>query len=120
MWSTCQTVGGGGVDQTALPATEVTESPRIEEQIEPSRDLHMVERLLERCWREIDAAELNVKLTDIVRLLELKTKLCPSADAERTFWQIIDQMRAEELADFGDPGDPSATTNSEDGNDDNP
>ena len=67
----------------------------------PSGDLRMVEQLLDRCWREIEASKLNVKLTDIVRLLELKSKLSPSADAERTFWEIIDQMRAEELADFG-------------------
>lgn len=67
----------------------------------PTGDLRMVEQLLDRCWREIDASELNVKLTDIVRLLELKSKLSPSADAERTFWGIIDQLRVEELANFG-------------------
>lgn len=67
----------------------------------PAGDLRMVEQLLDRCWREIDASELNVKLTDIVRLLELKSKLSPSADAERTFWEIIDQLRVEELAEFG-------------------
>jgi len=72
-----------------------------------AHDLHMVQQLLERCWREIDASELNVKLTDLVRLLELKGKLSPQADAEQTFWSLIDQMRRDQLADFGDM--PSTT-----------
>lgn len=72
-----------------------------------AHDLHLVQQLLERCWREIDASELNVKLTDLVRLLELKGKLSPQAGAEQTFWSLIDQMRHEHLADFGDPPPPA-------------
>ncbi|MBI3872160.1 MAG: hypothetical protein HY304_03675 [candidate division Zixibacteria bacterium] len=68
-----------------------------------ARDLELVEQLIERCRREIDTADLNVKLTDLVRLLEFKTKLRPSVDAERAFWTMIDQMRHEELGGFGEP-----------------
>lgn len=68
-----------------------------------ARDLELVERLIERCRREIDTADLNVKLIDLVRLLEFKTKLRPSVDAERAFWTMIDQMRHEELGSFGEP-----------------
>ncbi|MBI5869026.1 MAG: hypothetical protein HZB43_12200 [candidate division Zixibacteria bacterium] len=64
-------------------------------------DLAMVEDLLERCWREVDSAALNVKLADIVRLLEFKNKLRSAADAEKTFWSMIHEMRREELSQFG-------------------
>lgn len=83
----------------------------------PAGDLRMVEQLLDRCWREIDASELNVKLTDIVRLLELKSKLSPSADAERTFWEIIDQLRVEELAEFGASADDTPPREPQEGGD---
>jgi len=62
-------------------------------------DLARVEELLERCWRELDTTDLNVKLTDIVRLLEFKSRLRPAADAEAVFWSLINQLRREELAD---------------------
>lgn len=66
------------------------------------RDLDMVEDLLDRCWREIDIATLNVKLADIVRLLEFKSKLRSATDAQQAFWSIINGMRREELDRFGD------------------
>ena len=64
-------------------------------------DLEMVEDLLDRCWREVGASELNAKMADIVRLLEFKNKLRATADAERTFWALINHIRQEELSDFG-------------------
>jgi len=68
-------------------------------------DLQHVEELLDRCWRELDGVDLNVKLTDVIRLLEFKHKLGPGSQAERTFWDLIDQIRHDELAHYGDiPG----------------
>ena len=90
------------VDQSVPPG--IAESPTATEHDSSARDLELVEQLLERCWREIDHTELSVKLSDLVRLLEFKGKLRPAADAERTFWSMIDQMRREELACFGDVG----------------
>ena len=66
-----------------------------------SGDLDLVEQLIDRARRELDGAELNVKLADLVRLLEFKSKLQPAVDAERAFWSMIDQMRREELQDCG-------------------
>lgn len=66
-------------------------------------DLVMVEELLDRCWREVDSTALNVKLADIVRLLEFKNKLRSAADAEKTFWSMINEMRRDELNRFGMP-----------------
>ncbi len=66
-------------------------------------DLDMVEGLLARCWREVDASELNIKMTDIVRLLEFKNKLSPAVEAEKSFWAMVDQMRKDELAGYGEP-----------------
>jgi len=64
-------------------------------------DLELVEDLLDRCWQEVGASELNPKMTDIVRLLEFKNKLRSSAEAEKTFWALINRIRREELSEFG-------------------
>lgn len=65
----------------------------------PVSDLARVDELLERCWRELDNSDLNIKLTDIVRLLEFKARLRPAADAETVFWSLINQLRQEELTE---------------------
>ena len=64
-------------------------------------DLDMVEDLLDRCWQEVGASDLNPKMTDIVRLLEFKNKLRSTAEAEKTFWALINRIRHEELSEFG-------------------
>ena len=70
-------------------------------------DLQHVEDLLERCWRELDTVDLNVKLTDLIRLLEFKHKLGPGQQAERLFWELIDEIRRDELSDFGNTPEPA-------------
>lgn len=84
---------------------ESLDTPRLTMDTPPSvqakTDFEMIEELLDRCWREVDASELNVKMADIVRLLEFKNKLRNTAEAERTFWALIDRIRGEELAEFG-------------------
>ncbi|MEW5702770.1 MAG: hypothetical protein AB1792_11145 [Candidatus Zixiibacteriota bacterium] len=84
------------------------------------RDLELVEQLLDRCWREIDSSDLNVKLTDLVRLLEFKEKLRPAVEAQKTFWAMVDQMRREELAQFSDgcPDEPRPPTDEDDSTND--
>jgi hypothetical protein len=107
------------IDETAPAMTVTPDRRRPTTPDEPPKprsgehDLQMVEQLLERCWRELDAAELNVKLTDVVRLLELKGKIAPAAEAEATFWELVDVIRQEELADFGDTPDPDRTVTSD-------
>jgi hypothetical protein len=96
-----------GLDNTPMRFVfaESLDPPRVT--MEPTQsahgktDLEMVEELLDRCWREVDASELNVKMADIVRLLEFKNKLRNTAEAEQTFWALIDRIRGEELAEFG-------------------
>ncbi len=95
-----------GPDVTAAAVIPISTEPKAatspDSTARDSRgDLAMVEDLLERCWREVDSAALNVKLADIVRLLEFKNKLRSAADAEKTFWAMIHEMRREELSDFG-------------------
>ena len=65
-----------------------------------AHDLTAIEKLIERCERELADTDLNVKLTDFVRLLEFRSKLKPSVDAEKTFWSMIDDMRREELTNW--------------------
>ncbi len=67
-----------------------------------AHDLAAIERLIERCERELSDTELNVKLTDFVRLLEFRSKLKPAVDAEKTFWSMIDGMRRDKLNGWGE------------------
>ena len=76
----------------------LAESPA--EQRSVSHDLAAIERLIERCERELSDTDLNVKLTDYVRLLEFRSKLKPAVDAEKTFWSMINDMRHEELKEW--------------------
>lgn len=76
-------------------------SPSIQSHNQSRTDLELVEDLLGRCWQEVGASELNPKMTDIVRLLEFKNKLRATAEAEQTFWALINRIRREELSDFG-------------------
>jgi hypothetical protein len=70
-------------------------------QMQGRSDLDMVEDLLDRCWQEVGASDLNPKMTDIVRLLEFKNKLRSTAEAEKTFWALINRIRHQELSEFG-------------------
>ena len=77
----------------------------LEESAEPSarsaaHDLTAIEKLIERCERELADTDLNVKLTDFVRLLEFRSKLKPAVDAEKTFWSMINDMRHDELKNW--------------------
>jgi hypothetical protein len=86
-------------DDTADLRTTVSFAPPAKSR----SDLDMVQELLDRCWREVGATELNAKMTDIVRLLEFKNKLRNASEAEQTFWSLIDRLRCEELTEFGEP-----------------
>ncbi|MBD3298985.1 MAG: hypothetical protein GF341_10040 [candidate division Zixibacteria bacterium] len=90
---------------------EFAEEPEVQpehppQQTEPASqstsDYARIEELLNRCWDELDGIELNVKLTDMIRLLEFKHKLASSAEAEREFWRLINTIRRDELAHLGD------------------
>jgi hypothetical protein len=86
-------------DDSRESQAAVATGPKVRSQT----DLEMVEELLDRCWREVGATELNAKMTDIVRLLEFKNKLRNTSEAEQTFWSLIDRLRREELTEFGEP-----------------
>jgi hypothetical protein len=73
------------------------------EQRSVANDLAAIEKLIERCERELADSDLNVKLTDFVRLLEFRSKLKPAVDAEKFFWSMIDDMRRDHLQDWGQP-----------------
>lgn len=88
------------LDSVALTDGLPGEPPQIP--AKAASDLQHVEELLERCWRELDTVDLNVKLTDLIRLLEFKHKLGPGQQAERAFWELIDEIRRDELHNYGD------------------
>jgi len=76
--------------------------PRKQQRRSSTSDLSRIEHLLEKCWSELDGQELNAKLMDIIRLMELKSKLTPAAQAEQSFWSMIERMRQSDLPVFPD------------------
>lgn len=90
----------GGAKQSLLFSMRIHLADSSDEPRSVSHDLAAIERLIERCERELTDTDLNVKLTDYVRLLEFRSKLKPAVDAEMTFWSMIDDMRHEELKEW--------------------
>ncbi len=61
-------------------------------------DLEMLEELQKEFLQKLRDNDYEPKVADLLRLLDMKTKLKLSDDGKRKFWELIDQIRREELA----------------------
>ena len=60
-------------------------------------DLEVLEEIQEKILRELREKEINPKVGDLLKALELKMKLkLPQAEKEK-LWELINQLRKEEL-----------------------
>ncbi|MCK4858501.1 MAG: hypothetical protein KAT58_11065 [candidate division Zixibacteria bacterium] len=61
-------------------------------------DLEVLEELQEKILQELREKEINPKVGDLLKALELKMKLkLPERDKEK-IWELINQLRKEELS----------------------
>jgi hypothetical protein len=65
-------------------------------------DVEKLEYLKERFMSQIEENKTILKVGDFLKIIELQRKLAGSDDAQKKFWEIIEQIRREELKDDDD------------------
>ncbi len=61
-------------------------------------DLEVLEELQDRIMQELREKEINPKVGDLLKALELKLKLKLPEDEKTKIWELINQLRKEELS----------------------
>ncbi len=62
-------------------------------------DLEILEEIQEKIVEELRNKEINPRVGDLLKALELKLKLKLSESQKEKIWELINQLRGEELAD---------------------
>lgn len=57
------------------------------------------ELMFEVMTEKLKEGEINLKVGDLVKILEIQRELSSDTSAEARFWEIIEQIRQEELKD---------------------
>ena len=60
-------------------------------------DITILEKLRDQYYQAIIGKEKNVKVGDLLKIIELKNKLSISGQAEKKFWDMINEVRQEKL-----------------------
>ena len=68
-------------------------------------DLEILEELQEKIVNELRRKEINPRIGDLLKALELKMKLKLSEQDKEKIWELINQIRGEELKDREDTSD---------------
>ena len=60
-------------------------------------DLRLLELLINKFIEKLEKNGFEPKVQDALKAIQLKQKLAQSSEAEKIFWELIDQLRKEEL-----------------------
>ncbi len=60
-------------------------------------DLRVLEMLVNKFIEKLEKNGFVPKVQDALKAIQLKQKLAQTSEAEKIFWELIDQLRAEEL-----------------------
>jgi len=60
-------------------------------------DLEILERMIKEFGRQQKKKYCDIEVRDVLKAIQLKHKLDPSGKGEKIFWELIDQLREEEL-----------------------
>ena len=85
-------VGRAVPPKAGLPDNRVEFSPR-----EEPKDLKLVEILNDKIIKRLEDNSFQPKIQDALKAIQLKQKLVKTSEAEKTFWQEIDDIRTSEL-----------------------
>jgi tRNA U38,U39,U40 pseudouridine synthase TruA len=66
-------------------------------QREEPKDLKLVEILIDKIIKKLEENSFQPKVQDALKAIQLKQKLVKTSEAEKTFWQAIDEIRTSEL-----------------------
>ena len=62
-----------------------------------SSDKERLDYLKDQIMEQIQERTINLKVGDLLKILEIQKKLSTDAGAEQKFWELIEQIRQEEL-----------------------
>lgn len=60
-------------------------------------DLELLEGLIKKFFEKLEKSGFEPKAQDVIRAIQLKQKLAQASEAEKIFWEMIDQLRREEV-----------------------
>jgi len=60
-------------------------------------DKELLEFLKDTIISQIQDGNINLKVGDLLKILEIQKRLLSDNDAEAEFWKVIEQIRQEEL-----------------------
>lgn len=60
-------------------------------------ELRLLEMLINRFIERLEKNGFEPKVQDALKAIQLKQKLAQTSEAEKIFWDLIDQLRSEEL-----------------------
>ncbi len=65
----------------------------------PNTDNEVLEKIKRIIWKQVHNGKIKLKVGDLLKILEIQKKLASDSSAEEKFWDIIEQIRQEELKD---------------------
>jgi hypothetical protein len=60
-------------------------------------DLRLLELLINKFIEKLEKNGFEPKVQDALKAIQLKQKLAQTSEAEKLFWELLDQLRNEEL-----------------------
>lgn len=63
----------------------------------PKTDQELLYEIKKEIWGQIQSGEIKMKVGDLLKVLEIQKKLASDSSAEEKFWELIEQIRQEEL-----------------------
>ncbi len=70
---------------------------KSEEILTFSSDKERLDYIKDLIMKQIQTGTINLKVGDLLKILEIQKKLSTDAGAEQKFWELIEQIRKEEL-----------------------
>lgn len=65
---------------------------------EKPRDVQILDELIERFYGELENQKIReVKIGDLLKMIETRRKLTPQGGDQKEFWKMIDNIRRESL-----------------------
>lgn len=69
-------------------------------------DLEVLEEIQDKIIEELRNKEINPKVGDLLKALELKMKLRLPEEEKQKIWELIEQLRKEELSSETETSEP--------------
>jgi hypothetical protein len=63
----------------------------------PAKDLKLLEILIDKIIERLEDNTCQPKIQDALKAIQLKQKVAPVSEAEKTFWDLIEEIKSSEL-----------------------